>query len=83
MRGPQRDAVPTLDGTRTATARYALVCLLAYSGDWIGPRGGGRDRDEIVRHTRAAELDWATKLGVLTPLDAMLTDKGLNAHRDA
>ena len=24
-----------------------------------GPRGGGRDRDRIVRHTFAAELDWA------------------------
>jgi len=48
-----------------------------------GPRGGGRDRDRIVRHTFAAELDWAKKLGVLTPLDAMLTDEGLNAYRDA
>lgn len=48
-----------------------------------GPRGGGRDRDHIVRHTLAAEQDWAKKLGVLTPQDAMLTDEGLNAHRDA
>jgi hypothetical protein len=48
-----------------------------------GPRGGGRDRDHIVRHTFAAELDWAKGLGVLTPLDEMLTDAGLNAHRDA
>jgi hypothetical protein len=48
-----------------------------------GPRGGGRDRDHIVRHTFAAELDWAKKLGVLTPLDMMLTDEGLNAHRGA
>ena len=48
-----------------------------------GPRGGGRDRDRIVRHTVAAEQDWARKLGVLTPLDAMLTEEGLNAYRDA
>ena len=48
-----------------------------------GPRGGGRDRDQIVRHTLAAEQDWAKKLGVLTPQDAILTDEGLNAHRDA
>ena len=48
-----------------------------------GPRGGGRDRDHIVRHTFAAELDWAKMLGMLTPLDALLTDEGLNAHRDA
>ncbi len=48
-----------------------------------GSRGGGRDRDRIVRHTFAAEQDWAKKLGVLTPDEAMLTDKGWNAHRDA
>jgi hypothetical protein len=48
-----------------------------------GPRGGGRDRDHIVRHTFAAQLDWAKKLGVLTPLEAMLTDEGLKAHHDA
>lgn len=48
-----------------------------------GPRGGGRDRDHIVRHTFAAELDWAKKLGICTPLDALLTVEGLNTHRDA
>ncbi|MBK8899915.1 MAG: hypothetical protein IPM53_01910 [Anaerolineaceae bacterium] len=48
-----------------------------------GPRGGGRDRDHIVRHTFAAERDWAEKVGVLTPQDVMLTDEGLNAHREA
>ena len=50
-----------------------------------GPRGGGRDRDRIVRHTLAAEQDWAKKLDVRTPQDAMLTDEGLNvlkAYRD-
>jgi len=48
-----------------------------------GPRGGGRDRDRIVRHTFAAELDWAKKLGIATPLEAMLTAEGLSAHREA
>jgi hypothetical protein len=48
-----------------------------------GPRGGGRDRDHIVRHTFAAELDWSKKLGVRTPLEVMLTDEGLSAHRHA
>ena len=48
----------------------------------LGPRGGGRDRDRIVRHTLATEQDWTKKLGVTTPQDAILTDKGLNAHRD-
>jgi hypothetical protein len=48
-----------------------------------GPRGGGRDRDHIVRHTLATEQDWAKKLGVRTPSDALLTSEGLAAHRDA
>jgi hypothetical protein len=48
-----------------------------------GPRGGGRDREHIVRHTFAAQRDWEKKLGMLTPPDAMLTDEGLSAHRDA
>jgi hypothetical protein len=48
-----------------------------------GPRGGGRDRNRIVRHTLLTEQDWAAKIGVLTPQDAMLTEDGLKAHRDA
>lgn len=48
-----------------------------------GARGGGRDRDHIVRHTLYTEQDWAKMIGVLTPDDAMLTGKGLKAHRDA
>ncbi len=48
-----------------------------------GPRGGGRDRERIVRHIFANERDWAKGLGVLTPEDALLTDEGLQAHRDA
>ncbi len=48
-----------------------------------GPRGGGRDRDRIVRHVVATELDWAKKLGLPTPPDTMLSDEGLNARRDA
>jgi hypothetical protein len=48
-----------------------------------GPRGGGRDRDGIVRHIFANERDWAKGLGVHTPEDALLTDAGWNAHHEA
>jgi hypothetical protein len=48
-----------------------------------GPRGGGRDRDQIVRHTVATEQEWAKKIGVLAPQGVMLTDEQLHAHRDA
>jgi hypothetical protein len=47
-----------------------------------GTRGGGRDRDRIVRHTLGAEQDWAAKLGVRTLDSANLTDEGLRTHRD-
>jgi hypothetical protein len=49
-----------------------------------GPRGGGRDRDRIVRHVLFNELDWAPKkLGVPTDQEALLTQEGLIAHRDS
>ena len=48
-----------------------------------GPRGVGRDRDHIVRHTLSAEQDWAGGVGVQVPGDAMLTDKALKAYRNA
>lgn len=48
-----------------------------------GPRGGGRDRDHIVRHTFYAEQDWAKMIGLLTPDDAILTGKGLKRHRES
>jgi hypothetical protein len=47
-----------------------------------GPRGGGRDRDEIVRHLFVNEQGWVKMLGVLTPDEAMLTKKGMKAHRE-
>lgn len=47
-----------------------------------GPRGGGRDRDRIVRHTLISELDMAKKLGIRIPLDPLLTEEGLAAYRD-
>jgi hypothetical protein len=49
-----------------------------------GPRGGGRDRDAIVRHANGAEIyEFAKKVGVLTPLDARERPDDLRAHREA
>ncbi len=48
-----------------------------------GPRGGGRDRDRIVRHTLATEQDWAKKIGVRVPEGSVVTDdRGLKGWRD-
>jgi hypothetical protein len=50
----------------------------------LGPRGGGRDRDRIVRHANGAEIaEFAKKVGVNTPLDARQNPVELRAHRDA
>jgi len=49
-----------------------------------GPRGGGRDRDTIVRHTNGTEVqDFAMKVGLNPPPDAWRRPKDLRAHRDA
>lgn len=48
-----------------------------------GPRGGGRDRDQIVRHTVANEMSWAPKPGLPGWTGEMPTEAGLAAHRDA
>jgi hypothetical protein len=47
-----------------------------------GPRGGGRDRDEIIHHTLRVESDFATKVGVRAPEGAALTPDGLRQHRE-
>jgi len=46
-----------------------------------GPRGGGRDRDRIVRHVVATEQDWGKKLGLHAPEPVVTDDKGLRAWR--
>ncbi len=49
-----------------------------------GPRGGGRDRDEIIRHViRNESEDFARKVGVRMPEGAALTPDGLRQHRKA
>lgn len=48
-----------------------------------GPRGGGRDRDHIVRHTVVAEMEWARKLGLRMPESLTLTEEAINTHRAA
>jgi hypothetical protein len=49
-----------------------------------GPRGGGRDRDQIIHHTiRNESEEFAKKVGLRIPEGAALTSDGLRAHREA
>jgi hypothetical protein len=48
-----------------------------------GPRGGGRDRDQIIRHTiRTESEDFAKQVGLRNPERAALTPDGLRQHRE-
>ncbi len=48
-----------------------------------GPRGGGRERDEIIGHTIGVESqNFAKRLGLRVPEDGLLTPKGLREYRE-
>jgi hypothetical protein len=48
-----------------------------------GPRGGGRDRDRIVRHVLGTEQGkFGAKLGLRAPEGALLTQERVRAYRD-
>jgi hypothetical protein len=49
-----------------------------------GPRGGGRDRDRIIRHTiRTESEDFAKQVGLRIPEEAALSPEGLRQHRES
>jgi hypothetical protein len=48
-----------------------------------GPRGGGRDRNQIIRHTiRNESEEFAKRLGLRIPEEGALTPEGLRSHRE-
>ena len=48
-----------------------------------GPRGGGREREEVIGHTIRVEQDFAQKVGVPTSQGALSSDEDLLAYREA
>ncbi len=49
-----------------------------------GPRGGGRERDQIIRHVNGAEIyEYAPKVGVKVPLETRDDAEALRVYRDA
>lgn len=78
-----------------APAAQSRVALLRASWDLLdeivatspqelrkGPRGGGRDRDEVWRHVIEAERMYARKIGVRHPPFDMNNRDALNAMRE-
>jgi len=49
-----------------------------------GPRGGGRNREQIIEHTVRVESEYfARQVGLRIPVGAARTSEGLRQHRDA
>jgi hypothetical protein len=49
-----------------------------------GPRGGGRDRDTIIRHTIRTESEYfARQVGLRIPDEAALSPEGLRQYRES
>ena len=68
---------------RAAWAEFDSIAARVSAQLRPGPRGGGRDRDRIVRHVFGTEGgDFSKRVKVPSTVDEMLTSAGLATHRD-
>ena len=73
-----------LELLRAAWAHFDEVAATVSAELRPQPRGGGRTRDQIIRHTYGSEPEQLSrKVEVRTPLDVVLTPNGLATHREA
>jgi len=73
-----------LDLLRACWAWFDDVAAGAPAELVLGSRGGGRSRDQIIRHVILNEPDqFSRKVEVRTPFDDVLTPDGLRDHRVA
>lgn len=87
---PEREAMSEAECDRKIALLRASWATLDDVGARVspelrkGPRGGGRDRDRIVRHANGAEIfEWAKKVGVRVELETRDDPEALRAYRDA
>lgn len=79
---PAKDLERRLDLLQACWAEFDDVAARVSEELRVGARGGGRSRDQIIRHTYGNEPEqFSKKVGVRTPLDVVLTPEGLAAHR--
>ncbi len=81
---PPADLERRLDLLRACWAYFDDVVARVSHELRPGSRGGGRSREQIIRHTYGSEpQQFARKVEVRTPLDVVLTPEGLTTHRQA
>jgi hypothetical protein len=90
---PSTDEQEPMGEARLERGITLLLACWAYFDDMAarvspemrkGPRGGGRERDQIIRHVIRVESEgFATKVGLRIPEGAALTPDGLRQHRDS
>jgi hypothetical protein len=81
---PPVDLERRLDLLRACWAHFDDVAARVSPELRPGARGGGRSREQIIRHTYASEPDqMSRKVEVRTPIDDVLTPDGLARHRQA
>ena len=79
---PAADLERRLDLLRAAWAYFDDVATRSAGELRPGSRGGGRSRDQIMRHVYLNEPDqYSRKVEVRTPFDVVLTPDGLAEHR--
>ncbi len=67
---------------RAAWAFFDAVAARVSPEMQKGPRGGGRERDEIIRHVfRVESLDFAAKVGLQMPDGPILAGEALQKYR--
>ena len=78
----EADLERRLDLLRACWAHFDEFARLVSAELRPGARGGGRSREEIVRHVYGSERhNWSPKVEVRTEPGVMLTPEGLATHR--
>ena len=68
---------------RAAWAEFDATAARVSAELRLGPRGGGRSRDHIIRHVLAVEGgDFSSRVGSPSELEDLQTTAGLARHRD-
>ena len=67
---------------RAAWAEFDAIAARVSAELRPGPRGGGRDRDRIVRHVLATEGDFSKRVKAPAALEDMQSRAGRATHRD-